>query len=71
MTSRGFVELERNAALKKSIQEVALSELSRFIGQGVKDDRAGRGVSEAVSDMILRETGKDPIVMALLTEVMT
>ncbi len=70
VTSKGFVELESSPALKNSIQEAALSELSRFINQGVRDDRAGNGVSKAVRELILQETGKDPIVVALLTEVM-
>jgi ribonuclease J len=70
VTSKGFVELESSPALKNSIQEAALSELSRFINQGVRDDRAGNGVSKAVRKLILQETGKDPIVVALLTEVM-
>lgn len=70
VTSKGFVELESSPTLKNSIQEAALSELSRFINQGVRDDRAGNGVSKAVRELILQETGKDPIVVALLTEVM-
>jgi ribonuclease J len=70
VTSKGFVELERNPALKNSIQEAALSELSRFISQGVRDDRVGKGVSRAVRELICQETGKNPIVVALLTEVM-
>jgi ribonuclease J len=70
VTCKGFVEIERNLSLKKKIQETALSELSRFVNQGVRDERAEKGVGEAVRALITDETGKDPIVVALLTEVM-
>ncbi len=70
VTCKGFVEIERNLSLKKKIQEAALSELSRFVNQGVRDERAEKGVGKAVRALITDVTGKDPIVVALLTEVM-
>ena len=70
VSSKGFVGLGKNPELKRRIQDVALSELSRFVNQGVRDERAERGVGEAVRALISDETGKDPIVVALLTEVM-
>ena len=70
VSSKGFVELGKNPELKRRIQDVALSELSRFVNQGVRDERAERGVGEAVRALIADETGKDPIVVAFLTEVM-
>ena len=55
--------------LKKKFDPV-VSELSRFINQGVRDERAKKGIGKEVERLINSELGKMPIVVVLLTEVM-
>ena len=69
VTGKGFVGLDKNPGIKKRIEEVAMKELSRFVNQGVRDERAKKGVGDAVSALIADEMGKEPIVVVLLTEV--
>ncbi len=70
ITTRGFAEEGRYSSVIEDLKELILSELSRYINQGVKDDRARKGIEEASERFIRQELGKSPIVVVLLTEVM-
>ncbi len=70
ITSRGFAEGEKYDALYKKLESLALGELSRFINQGVIDERAGRGIAAVAEKFIKNEINKSPIVVVNLLEVM-
>ena len=44
--------------------------MSRLISQGVRDERAENNIVKVAQDFLYDETGKDPIVVAMVTEVM-
>ncbi|RKM57818.1 ribonuclease J [Butyrivibrio sp. CB08] len=70
LTSRGFLDHEKFDELSKDLEKVISKELSRFIGQGVTDERVTQGISEVTKKFIAEKSGKTPVVIALITEVM-
>ncbi len=70
ITSRGFLEEWGNDDNFEKLKSVVLNELSRFVSQGVRDERAGKGICKVAEDFISQEYNKSPIVVALITEVM-
>ena len=68
--SRGFVDLDKRPEVKDALIEHVSSEISRFVNQGVTDERVSKSISESARELIKTEMGKEPIVIALVTEVM-
>ena len=68
--SYGFAEADRYPGVYDKLKELVLQELSRFVAQGVWDKRVTNGIQTASEKFIREETGKNPIVIVLLTEVM-
>ncbi len=69
ITSRGFLVEEGNLDNIEKLKIVVLNELSRFVSQGVRDERASKGICQVAEDFIKREYNKSPIVVALITDV--
>ncbi len=70
ITSRGFVDMSVKPEIEVHLKEVISTEMSRLISQGVRDERAEKNIIKAAGDFLRDETGKDPIVVAMVTEVM-
>lgn len=70
LTSRGFLDDSKFTELSKDLERAVSKEISRFIGQGVLDERMTQGVSEVARKFLVKKTGKTPVVIALITEVM-
>ncbi len=70
ITSRGFIDMTVRPEIENRLKEVVSAEMARLIGQGVRDERAEKNIIEAARDFLHNETGKDPIVVAMVTEVM-
>ena len=70
LTSRGFLDDGKFTELSQDLERAVSKEISRFIGQGVLDDRMTQGVSEVARKFLKKKTGKTPVVIALITEVM-
>ncbi len=70
LISRGFMDEKRFDELSDKLNEIISKEISRFIGQGVYDERVSRGVSEVARIFIEEKTGKTPLVIAQVTDVM-
>lgn len=70
LTSRGFLDESKFTELSQDLERAVSKEISRFIGQGVLDDRMTQGVSEVARTFLIKKTGKTPVVIALITEVM-
>ena len=70
ITCRGFLDNVKFMELSDGIREISLKEISRFLGQGVRDERISKGVASAAQDFIKNRTGKNPIVIAMITNVM-
>jgi ribonuclease J len=70
ITSRGFAVESKSKNLYDKLEELFYKELSRFVNQGVLDERAGRGICAATEEFIRNEIGKTPIVIVNLIDVM-
>jgi ribonuclease J len=70
ITSRGFLDEKNFHELSEELGSVVTKEIARFIGQGVLDERIQRGVSEPAEEFIFSKSGKNPVVVAIVTEVM-
>lgn len=70
IVSYGFAEADRYPGIYDKLKSLVLQELSRFVSQGVWDKRVEKGIQNISEKYILEETGKNPIVIVLLTEVM-
>ncbi len=70
LTSRGFLDEGKFTELSQDLERAVSKEISRFIGQGVLDERMTQGVSEVARQFLIKKTGKTPVVIALITEVM-
>ncbi|MBP3784031.1 MAG: ribonuclease J [Butyrivibrio sp.] len=70
LISRGFMDEKRFDELSDKLNEIISKEISRFIGQGVYDERVRRGISSAARKFIEENTGKTPLVIAQVTDVM-
>ena len=44
-----------------------MKEISRLLGQGVRDDRISKGVTSVAENFIKFKSGKTPIVIAFVT----
>ena len=69
ITSRGFIDFSVRPDIEKSLNEVVSAEMSRLLSQGVRDERAEKNIIKVATDFLRDETGKDPIVVAMVTEV--
>lgn len=67
--SRGFLDEEKFGEIAEELKELAMKEISRFLGQGVRDERISKGVAAEVEKFIKYNCGKTPIVIALLTNI--
>ena len=67
--SRGFLDEEKFGEIADELKELAMKEISRFLGQGVRDERISKGVVAEVEKFIKYNCGKTPIVIALLTNI--
>ena len=67
--SRGFLDEEKFGEIADELKELAMKEISRFLGQGVRDERISKGVAAEVEKFIKNNCGKTPIVIALLTNI--
>ncbi len=67
--SSGFIGEKNFEAISTDLRETVLSEISRLLGQGVKDQRIQNSITDVVSDFILDKTGKKPVVIVFVTEV--
>ena len=70
ITSRGFIDMAVRPEIGERLKDVVTGEMSRLISQGVRDERAEKNIVQVAGDYIREATGKDPIVVALITEVM-
>ncbi len=70
LLSRGFMDEARFDELSEKLNEVVSKEIARFICQGVYDERVSRGISEVTRKFIEENTGKTPLVIAQVTDVM-
>ncbi len=70
ITGRGFLDERSFRKLANELEDAVARELSRFIGQGVRDERVERGLRETAQEFVLEKTGKSPVVIVLFTEVM-
>ena len=67
---RGFLDEKNFKALAEGLKDSISSEISRFIAQGVNDDRIRKGVEELARGYITAKSGKNPLVIVLVTKVM-
>ena len=67
--SRGFLDEEKFGEIADELKELAMKEISRFLGQGVRDERISKGVAAEVEKFIKNNCEKTPIVIALLTNI--
>ena len=67
--SRGFLDEEKFGEIADELKELAMKEVSRFLGQGVRDERISKGVAAEVEKFIKNNCEKTPIVIALLTNI--
>ncbi len=70
ITSRGFLDDKNFLALSEELKSVVTREINRFIGQGVRDDRISKGISNVATEFVEIRTGKCPVVVVFVTEVM-
>jgi ribonuclease J len=70
ITSRGFLDEKNFRKLTEELDGVVIKEIARFIGQGVRDERIQRGIGDAAEEFILNKSGKCPVVVVFVTEVM-
>lgn len=70
ITSRGFLDENNSQGLRDELETAVSREISRFIGQGVHDERIAKGVETVAGALIGEMTGKNPVVIALVTNVM-
>jgi ribonuclease J len=66
---RGFMGGEPLTALSDKIKELAIKEYTRFLGQGVRDNRVRDGIRKLAEDEIFTTCGKLPVVIVMITEV--
>ncbi len=69
MTSRGFLDEKSFAAIRRDLDSAVYCEISRCIAQGVRDERMKCSVKDAAEELIQQKTGKAPVVIVLITEV--
>ena len=67
--SRGFLDEEKFGEIADELKELAMKEVSRFLGQGVRDEHISKGVAAEVEKFIKNNCEKTPIVIALLTNI--
>jgi ribonuclease J len=67
---RGFLDEKNFQALAEGLKDSISSEISRFIAQGVNDDRIRKGVEDLAREYISAKSGKNPLVIVLVTKVM-
>ncbi len=67
--SCGFIGEKNFETISTDLRETVLSEISRLLGQGVRDQRIQNSITDVVSDFILDKTGKKPVVIVFVTEV--
>ncbi len=67
--SCGFIGEKNFETISTDLREAVLSEISRLLGQGVRDQRIQNSITDVVSDFILDKTGKKPVVIVFVTEV--
>ncbi|MBE5823655.1 MAG: ribonuclease J [Butyrivibrio sp.] len=70
LVNRGFMDEAGFDEFSEELKNLIFKEITRFIGQGVVDERMDRGISELTRLFIEEKTGKTPLVIALVTEVM-
>ena len=70
INSRGFLDDNSFEDVSMELKKALSSEIARFIGQGVNDERMERGLEENARDFLMRTTGKTPVVIAMVTKVM-
>ncbi len=69
ISTRGFLEEKNLSELSGELKNAVTKELARFIGQGVRDDRIKKGVEDVARDIIQLKSGKTPVIIVLITEV--
>jgi ribonuclease J len=69
ISARGFLEEKNLSELSDELEEAVTKELARFIGQGVRDDRIKKGVEDVARELIIQMSGKTPVIIVLITEV--
>ncbi len=69
ITSSGFVDKKSFDEISGELDAVISKEVARLIGQGVRDERIKIRVSEVAKETILTFSGKTPVIIVIVTEV--
>ncbi|WP_026655658.1 MULTISPECIES: ribonuclease J [Butyrivibrio] len=64
---RGFLDEEKFNEISDELKDLSMKEISRLLGQGVRDDRISKGVTSVAENFIKFKSGKTPIVIAFVT----
>lgn len=67
---RGFLDEEKFSEISDELKDLSMKEISRFLGQGVRDERISNGITALAESFIKEKCEKTPIVIAFVTNVM-
>ncbi|MBR4356822.1 MAG: ribonuclease J [Butyrivibrio sp.] len=67
---RGFLDEEKFSEISDELKDLSMKEISRFLGQGVRDERISKGITALAENFIKEKCEKTPIVIAFVTNVM-
>lgn len=67
---RGFLDEEKFSEISDELKDLSMKEISRFLGQGVRDERISNGITSLAENFIKEKCEKTPIVIAFVTNVM-
>lgn len=67
---RGFLDEEKFSEISDELKDLSMKEISRFLGQGVRDERISNGITALAENFIKEKCEKTPIVIAFVTNVM-
>lgn len=67
---RGFLDEEKFSEISDELKDLSMKEISRFLGQGVRDERISNGITALAENLIKEKCEKAPIVIAFVTNVM-
>lgn len=67
---RGFLDEEKFSEISDELKDLSMKEISRFLGQGVRDERISNGITALAENFIREKCEKTPIVIAFVTNVM-
>lgn len=67
---RGFLDEDKFSEISDELKDLSMKEISRFLGQGVRDERISKGITALAENFIKEKCEKTPIVIAFVTNIM-